>query len=213
MSDRTVRPLAGIVELLGAWETGQGLDDLLGLEAQVAATWGEQEPLVLRPEELAARFPASDLPAPVLERALRMGLIRIDGDRVVIDNPRMLEVGAELAALGVPLDPILDELETLQTTLDDAASRFTRLFEDHIWRPFVESGLPASELPVLTSNLQRLSGLAEDVVVGVLRQALKRLATEFLSGQAELIEHSGLTVYLEPLARAAGLGLVRILNE
>lgn len=197
--------LASIGELVEAWEAGQGLDDVLGLEAQVAATWGEEEALVLRPEELAARFPGSELPADVVERALRMGLIRIEGDRVVVESPRMLEIGSELAGLGVPLDPIIDELEALQSALDQVAVRFTRLFNDFLWAPFVEEGLPAGQLQDLTTNLQHLSRLAEGIVASVLRQALKKAAADFLVEQADVLAEAGLTEQLRPLAKAAGL--------
>ena len=48
--------LAGIGRLVEAWEDGRGLDTVLGLEEQIAATWGDEEPLTLQPEEFAARF-------------------------------------------------------------------------------------------------------------------------------------------------------------
>jgi DNA-binding transcriptional MerR regulator len=197
--------LASIGGLVDAWEAGQGLNDVLGLEAQVAVTWGEEEALLLRPEELAARFPGGALPADVIERTLRMGLISIEGDRVVVKNPRMLEVGSELAELGVPLGPIIDDLEALQEVLDQVAVRFTRLFEEHLWAPFVEAGLPGGDLPELTTNLQHLSRLAESVVANVLRQALKKAASEFLAEQAGVLNEAGLTEQLRPLAIAAGL--------
>src|SRR5579862_7107656 len=38
--------LSNIAELLGAWEGGQDLADLLGLEAALTEPWGEQSPVV-----------------------------------------------------------------------------------------------------------------------------------------------------------------------
>ena len=109
------------------------------------------------------------------------------------------------AALGVPLESVIDEFEALQTALDEVAGRFTRLFESYLWAPFVEAGLPPEGLPDLTADLQHLSQLAGGVVASVLRKALKRAASGFLAEQAERLEQAGLTELLNPLACAAGL--------
>jgi hypothetical protein len=85
------------------------------------------------------------------------------------------------------------------------AVRFTRPFKDFLWEPFVESGMPAGQLPALTNNLQHLSRLAEGVVASVLRQALKKAASDFLVEQANLLDEAGLTEQLRSLATAAGV--------
>lgn len=197
--------LAGIARLLQAWQEGRALDEILGLEAQVAATWGSPEPLVLTPAELAGRLPGGDLPVELAQRALDIGLMRIEGDVVVIDDPKFLEVGSELAGLGVPLAEIVDEFEILKELMDQVAARFARLFREHIWSTFVEGGLPEGELPDVLINLQHLSQLAEAIVASSLRDSLKRAADRFLVEESDLIQKHGLTETIEPLIRAAGL--------
>jgi hypothetical protein len=55
------------------------------------------------------------------------------------------------------------------------------------------------------SSLSRLSALAEDVTVLVLRDALRRRAGEFLAEQATRLDQAGTLDGLRPQARAAGL--------
>lgn len=196
-----------LVDLVDAWENGRGLEAVLGLEAQIAGTWGAEEPLVLRPEELAAHFPDGELSPALVQRTLALGLIGIDGDRIVVHSPKFLEIGSELARLGIPIDDIVDEYERLQAVTAAVAEQFTHLFERHLWGPFVERGLPAEDVRELTDVLQRLSALAEGVVSVTLRQSLKRVATAFLAGQAEQLQEAGVLDTVRPLAAAAGLDL------
>jgi hypothetical protein len=81
--------------------------------------------------------------------------------------------------------------ETLQSTADSIAGRFTRVFERHMWNPFVEAGLPADQVRPLTESLQRLSALAEDVMEVTLRDALRRKAGDFLAEQASRLDEAG----------------------
>jgi DNA-binding transcriptional MerR regulator len=196
--------LASIKGLVDAWESGRGLEDVLGLEAQVAAVWGPEEPLRLHPEQFAARFEGQEVTPEIAQRALALDLIALDGAEIVIKSPRFLEIGAELARSGIPLGEILDELEKLQKETDDIARRFTGVFEHHIWTPFVERGLPPNEVRQLTESLQRLSTLAEAVVVVALREALRHAAGSFIAEQASLLDEAGVLEGLRPLVEAAG---------
>jgi DNA-binding transcriptional MerR regulator len=173
--------LAGIGRLVEAWEAGRGLDTVLGLEEQIAATWGDEEPLPLEPEEFAARFAGVEVTPDQIQRSAALGLVRLEDDRIVILSPRFLEIGSELSALGVPLDASLDEYERLAETTLAVADRFLRLFEEHLWKPVADRGLPAEEVADLAEVLKRLSALAEGVVTVTLRRSLKRAAAGFVA--------------------------------
>ena len=199
--------LASIGRLVEAWESGRGLDAVLGLEAQVVASWGDEEPLHLRPDELGAHFPDGALTFEAVQRAVALGLVGLEDGDIVVRSPRFLEIGSELARLGIPIDQTLDEYEELVAATTAVAERFTGLFERHLWGPFVERGLPADEVEHLVNVLQRLSGLAEGVVGVTLRQSLKRAAAAFVASQAEQLEEAGVLDTVRPLAAAAGLHL------
>src|SRR6266545_2291618 len=144
--------LAGIKQLVDAWEQGRTLDDLL----------------------------------------------RVEGDVVACDA-RFLAFGTELAALGIPLDTILDESAALRRSTDAIAERFVRVFERHLWRPFVAAGMPPERIGELTAALGRLGPLAEGVVVASLRLALQDAASAFVAEQARVLDQTG-------AARQAGQG-------
>jgi DNA-binding transcriptional MerR regulator len=183
--------LAGIKRLTEAWENGRGLDDVLGLETQVAAAWAAEEPVRLEPAQFAELFSGQEITPAVIERALRIGLVAFDGGDIVVRSPQLLEIGSELARSGIPVAETLGEFEALQSVADSIAERFTAVFERHMWVPFVDAGLPGNEIQRLTASLQRLSALAESIVAVTLRDALRRKAAGFLAQQALRFDEAG----------------------
>jgi DNA-binding transcriptional MerR regulator len=199
--------LASIKRLTDAWESGRGLDDILGLETQVAAVWAPEPPVRLKLGDFKELFVGQRITPAVIERAIRMGLVGLDGISVTVKSPKLLEIGLELVRAGIPVKETLDELEALQGMADSIAQRFTAVFERNMWEPFIAAGLPADQIRPLTESLQRLSALAEAVVNAVLRDALRRKAGEFLAQQAPRLDTADLRDEFRPLARAAGLDL------
>jgi DNA-binding transcriptional MerR regulator len=197
--------LASIKRLTQAWESGRSLDDVLGLETQVTSVWARDEPVRLGLREFREHFPGQKVTPAVITRAIRMGLISADGTSVVVRNPGFLRIGSELARQGIPAAEALDELQALQAAADSIAERFTRVFERHMWHDFVEAGMPSEQIAPLTEALSRLSALAEDVTALVLRDALRRKASEFLAEQATRLGQADALDGLRPQARAAGL--------
>ena len=182
--------LAGIKQLVDAWETGRGLDALLGLEAQVAAR--RSEPARLTVEKLTERLAGKVPAAETLRRVLRLGLAVVADDGTVATDPRFLAFGTQLSALGIPAEEILDEWEALQASTEAIAERFVAVFERHLWRPFMEAGMPPDRVEALTEALGGLGPLAEEVVVTALRLALERAASAFVAEQAHALADAGL---------------------
>jgi DNA-binding transcriptional MerR regulator len=196
--------LASIKRLTEAWESGRSLDDVLGLETQVASVWARDEPVRLGLREFRELFAGQKITPAIITRAIRMGLISVDRASVVVRNPGFLRIGSELARQGIPAAESLDELQALQEAADSIAERFTRVFERHMWHDFVQAGMPSGQIAPLTESLSQLSALAQDVTGLVLRDALRRKASEFLAQQATQLDQAHVPDGLRPQARAAG---------
>jgi DNA-binding transcriptional MerR regulator len=164
--------LAAIAELLEAWGRKSTVADVLGLEELVAAPWSDELPELLTREELARRFPAVE--PELLERALGIGVLVPEGDKVRIPMPRLLAIGEELLAAGVAPSAALDELEKARDRLEEIADGFVALFLREVWQPFVAAGMPAERLRLITRTVERLRPLATEVVQLILLQALDR---------------------------------------
>jgi DNA-binding transcriptional MerR regulator len=137
--------LAGIRDLLAAWESGTDLTTLLGVDHSQAAL--DETPLRLTRAELLQRLPALD-PC-TLSRARQIGLVRSYGeDHFVVRSPALLGLVADWVEAGVPLDQALDVIEVLTGDLGVLAGKLADLIVRRIWEPVAASSR-AGELPDL----------------------------------------------------------------
>jgi DNA-binding transcriptional MerR regulator len=188
--------LANIRELVDAWETGQDVGDLLGLEAALAGPWSDESPLVLEATELAAMFgaPGPEAPQPgagsagaeepevstAIAGALAAGVLeRQEDGRYLVRSPRLLAIAAELIGAGIPLAAVLELGRALFADVDTIARRFVDVVATHVFDPVGEP-LPAEEVPRLAEVVRRLRPLAQESVDTVLAEAMERHVTEEL---------------------------------
>jgi DNA-binding transcriptional MerR regulator len=135
--------LAGIRDLIGAWESGADLVTLLGVDQAQAAI--DEVPLRLTRAELLQRVPA--LNADTLSRAARIGLVREhDDDHFLVRSPALLGLVADWIGAGVPAEAALGLVEVLTDDLDGLASTLADLVVDQIWAPITVSSR-ARDLP------------------------------------------------------------------
>src|SRR5437867_474564 len=85
--------LAAIADLLGAWERGGDVGELLGLERALGRPWSDETPSHLSADGLARLFPVD---ATALQRAVDLDIVELEGDGVKVPSMRMLRAGAEL---------------------------------------------------------------------------------------------------------------------
>lgn len=181
--------LAGIRELLDGMDKGDSLRTLLGL-GDVPSTWTTEEPQTMPLEELASNLPSMEFNDDLVRRVMDLGLVEFsdDGSHAVLTKPSFLDIGSDIAALGVPPEVILDEYENLRTETDAIAGRFTEVFRTHLWESFVKSGMPADQVRPLIGALEKLGSLAEAVVVMCLRQSLQDAAERFVEEEARRLD-------------------------
>jgi DNA-binding transcriptional MerR regulator len=123
--------LAGIRDLLGAWENGTDLTTLLGVDQSQAAL--DETPLRLTRAELLQRLPALAADA-ALPRAVQAGLVRPQGeDHFIVRSPALLALTADWGRAGVPLAEALDVIEALNGDLSALARTLAGLIAGRVW--------------------------------------------------------------------------------
>ncbi len=183
--------LAGIRELVRAWEQGRSLGDLLGFEQVLTAPWSVEEPEYLTAQELLELFPQAAQDVSLGLRAIELGLIQPEGERFRVPSPTMLQAGAELVAAGIPLAATQDEFAALRADMERVAARFVELFERFVWQPFVAAGMPSERLPEVTEALRRMRPLAATSVQAMLARAMDHQSAESTAAQVKLISEGG----------------------
>ena len=129
--------LAGIRDLLAAWDSGAGLPALLGVDIGSAAL--DETPLRLTNRELAERLAGLDAKARRAARAA--GLFQPDGtDHVLVRSPALLALAAEGVAVGVPLGDMLEMIGEIRSLLTPLADTIADQIVERIWDRVATNG-------------------------------------------------------------------------
>jgi DNA-binding transcriptional MerR regulator len=166
--------LGGIAALLSAWEQGDGLADLLGFERALTAPWSDEVLVAVTAAEVPALLKGQLTPE-VLEEAIRLGYIDVDGDRVIHVSRRLLDTATVLVREGIPLSAILSTGRELQAGLDKIATLFVELVITHVLDR--RSGAPSPhEVTRLTETIERLRPIARTALDAEFGRAMDRRA-------------------------------------
>ncbi len=178
--------LAGIRRLLDTWQDGRELSDLVGVESQLDALIGVRRGVTLTPQELAERLPVEVLDPALMQRAVTLGLVELtDSGSIHLPDERFLDTGAALAALGIPVDAILDEWERLADLTDQIAAAFVGLFERHLLPTGGLADLDPDRTATLAASLGQLRSNAHQILGVAFDASLARVASERLGQLAE----------------------------
>ena len=173
--------LAGIRDLLQAWDTGTGLTALLGVDRGPVAL--DEIPLRLTRSELSERLPGLD--QATLDRAHAVGLVQPDGpSHFLVRSPALVDLAASGVRLGVSLGEMLDQIGVLTAEIDALAKRMAQPIVERICEPVTGSD-HAADLPgfLARGRLLLLQGVAS-MLADRLAAALLDLADGITTGDA-----------------------------
>ncbi len=163
--------LQNISELIAAWEGGQNLRDLLGLEAAVTAPFSNEPVVTLSLQQLMELLQSDDVEA--LGIAVEAGLLEPVEGGFRTSSLRLLKVGAELSRAGVPAGVILQELMSLRRDLDKVAGRLVAMVSKHVLVPQLARDRGGADAKHAAALVRRLRPLAEVAVTTELARALE----------------------------------------
>ena len=175
-------PLAAIRELVEAWEEQRDLGSVLGLEEAITAPYREGGPRRLPLAEFRDMFGGDEVAA---ARAIDAGLAHLDGDEVVIESPDFLAVGLELLGEGFPLRAVVDIAGDIARAMDGVARRCVDFVNEHLWRDFVEAGMPAADAERVAAVISRMRPRAQAAADAALAEAMERYSDEVFTRTAE----------------------------
>jgi DNA-binding transcriptional MerR regulator len=168
--------LAAIRELLDGWSQGADVERMLGFGEAMLARFSDESPQVLTRQQVVARVPelADDA---TLRLAVRAGVVVPHPEGYVVRSFRLLQIGAELAAAGIPVGTALQTALLLRRRLHAVAEQFVDLFDANVWTPFARRGMPADDWPAVNDALVRLRPRAREVVDIILAQEMEAVVT------------------------------------
>lgn len=164
---------ANIAELLRAWEQGQDLAQLIGLESAITSPFSTEVPTYITFAQLYKLF-GKQADAQALALSMKLGVLIPEGDKFRVPSPRILYAGAELTKIGLPLHLLLVQVNELRGDVQRIANRFVQLIIDQVFNRYGEDTLPPrEEVPRLAELVRRLRPMAQTVVEVELARALE----------------------------------------
>ena len=182
--------LANIGELLEAWQQGQELTQLLGLENALTSPWSDEVPAHISMPELLKTFGGSVTPD-TLRKVIELGVLQPDGLRFLMPSPRLIQAAGELAKLGIPLSDMLDIVRMLRGNVERVAKELVQLIEKHMFKDFGIGHLPQPEaVPHLSAAIWRLRPLVNMAVTAEVARAMEKTASQVLGDRLSyILEH------------------------
>jgi DNA-binding transcriptional MerR regulator len=149
--------LAGIRDLLEAWDAGDDLTSLPGVGPGQSAL--DETPMRLTRSELSARLPG--LTGDVLKSAREAGLITEAGDEFVVRSPALLALVTDGVTAGAPVGDMLDLVDILHRELTELAGLIAQHIADRLL-PAMNPGQDPADLAQLLQRgrLLLLQGIA-----------------------------------------------------
>ncbi|MDL4773609.1 MerR family transcriptional regulator [Actinomadura xylanilytica] len=180
-----------IKDLVSAWETGKDVGDVLGLEKVLTDPWSDEIPGTASHDELIGIFAGGlgeDESERLLARTVELGLVEPEGDHFRVPSPRLLHVGAELVAAGVPLESVLDIAQQIRDDCDVIAGRFVNLVREHVFHRLEDDPVPGGdELTEVAAVVRRMRPLVKMVVDPFIARAMEARVQAALGGHLELV--------------------------
>lgn len=184
---------ATIGELLTVWERGGDIAEILDLESAVGLPWSDEIPAYVTAAGLAEMFAGQATPG-AISRAVALGLLEPDGDhgaRYRVPSPRLLNAGAELVSVGMPLPAVLDLAERLRAHVDAAATDLAGTVTRYVLATRLRDGLlQGQDIAEVAAITRRLRPLAQAAVDALLAQAMSQHVPEALGDHfARVLDH------------------------
>lgn len=182
--------LGNIAELILAWERGQDLRQLLGLESALTTPWSEELPAYFTMAELLKLFGKSATPD-VIRKAVELNVLEADGVRFRAPRPQFIHAGAELVSMGIPLGELLDIVRMLRGNVERVAGELVKLVIKHVFDRYMDGRLPpAKEVPRLAQMVWRLRPVADMAVQTEVARAMDGAVNQYLGDlMTRIYEH------------------------
>jgi DNA-binding transcriptional MerR regulator len=167
-----------ITEMLGAWERGQDLADVLGLERALVPPRLEDPPQTMTLAEVRALAVDTD----ALQRYIEAGLVEVKGAKALVRRPGLLRAFAEMRGFGMPAEALV----RLHTEVAERVDGITRALVDEAVRQvgdrFLDDADPSSaEVGELVATLTRFRELATSTVLGTFAESMERTIEDLLA--------------------------------
>ncbi len=172
--------LSNVAELIEAWEKGHDIGKLLGLEVALTSPWTDEKPQRITKAQLQDLFGDALTPEAML-KAVEIGVVKLEGEAIIVPSIKLLRAGALIAREGVPLSELLDVVARLRGTIDKVAMELLELAVHYVFDRYGKGALPpAEDVPRLAELIWQCRPLVMQAVDTEVAHAMEKAAEKFI---------------------------------
>ncbi|HEX6866855.1 MAG TPA: MerR family transcriptional regulator [Caulobacteraceae bacterium] len=182
--------LANVAELVEAWEQGQNVGEVIGLEAAVTSPWTDEVPTHLTPEQMVELL--GEMPDhKAMAMAVQLDVIRPVEGGFMVPSMKILNVAGALMRAGVPLADLLVMTAELRRRTEEIADGLVSLVIRYVFDAYGKDSLPPpAEAEKLAALVWRLRPMAMQAVDSEVARAMEKSAQKHLGERlAHVLEH------------------------
>jgi DNA-binding transcriptional MerR regulator len=169
---------AHITEMLTAWESGQEIADVLGLEKALVPPRLDDPAVTMTLAQV--RELTGDKEA--LQRYLEVGLIEIKGAKALVRRPELLRAFAEMRGFGMPTEALVRLHSEVSMAVDEITRALVNEAVRQVGDRFLGASEPSSaEVGELVATLTRFRELATSTVIGTFSESMERTIEDLLA--------------------------------
>lgn len=168
---------AHITEMIGAWEGGRDLADVLGLEGALVSAHLGDDPVVV-PKAEARDLAGGDVD---LTQLVEAGLVEMQGDKARVLRPDLLRAFAEMRDFGMPTETLVRLHTEVSVSVDQISRLLVKAGLGHLSSQVGLDEPPTGEaIGELVAMLTRFRELATATVGATLEASLERTIEDLL---------------------------------
>ncbi len=168
--------MSNINEMIIAWQSGQDIGQLLGLEQILGEPWSEEIEEIITLEQLIQLFGTSMSESELrnaLDLAVELNILSLDSQKLIVKKPQMFKAGVILFNSGVPILDILNLAKTLELSVENIAKEMVATVSRHLL-PSEDEILPKELVPKVTKLIQDIKPLAKNIVDAELSRCMEK---------------------------------------
>ena len=165
---------------------GGGESGSLTLHRALIAPWQPEQPQETDLATLAARAGTDDLAATgqIADTLASMGVLELlDGGRVRVLDPALLEAGLRGVRLGLPAAALVAAQQQVVELVEQAAAVYVGMFRDTVWREFVDAGAPDDGWATIQNVVEGLQPVAAQALLASFRSAMASAVAQELEAE------------------------------
>jgi DNA-binding transcriptional MerR regulator len=168
--------MSNINEMIIAWQSGQDIGQLLGLEQILGEPWSEEIEEIITLDQLIQLFGTSMSESELrnaLDLAVELNILALDSQKLIVKKPQMFKAGVILFNSGVPILDILNLAKTLELSVENIAKEMVATVSRHLL-PSEDELLPKELVPKVTKLIQDIKPLAKNIVDAELSRCMEK---------------------------------------